>query len=107
MFFYIKNFISEEKLEIINFFIKSNQHNFTFSTPSDRQPSISIDQTIQDIFDNLSILLNNKIAECFLVKVSQEKLGSIVEYGPGMNLPLHVDHPDIKRNNTTVYVERH
>ncbi len=107
MFFYIKNFISEQKLEIINFFIKSNQHNFTFNTPSDRQPSIQIDQTIQDIFDDLSNFLSNKIAELFLVEVSKERLGTIVEYGPGMNLPLHVDHPDIKRNNTTVYMERH
>jgi len=98
VFFYIKDFIPKETLEVINFFIKSNELNFRFSTPNDKQPSIKIDETIEDIFDHLSYSLSNKIAELFLVEVSKERLGTIVKYGPGMDLPLHVDHPLIDRS---------
>ena len=98
MFFYIKDFIPKETLEVINFFIKSNELNFRFSTSNDKQPSIKIDKTIEDIFDLLSYSLSSKIAELFLVEVSKERLGTIVKYSPGMGLPLHVDHPIINRS---------
>lgn len=98
MFFYIKDFIPKQTLEVINFFIQSNKNKFRLNTLDDKQPSIQIDKTIQNIFDDLSNSLNSKIAELLLVEVSKERLGTIVKYGPGMHLPLHVDHPLINRS---------
>jgi hypothetical protein len=98
VFFYIKDFIPKETLEVINFFIQSNENKFRLNTLDDKQPSIQIDKTIKNIFDDLSNSLNSKIAELLLVEVSKERLGTIVKYGPGMDLPLHVDHPLIDRS---------